>query len=72
MEDDEPMAIIRWEFPSEAWPDLKISGSAEIRALSCARQIAEKLNAEYGEGSHWVEPLNHTWAEKHLVRYIDG
>ena len=63
--DDEPMAVVRWAFQSERVPDAKIEGSHTVRTVTEARKIVEMMNSDYGDGTHWVEPLNHTWAETH-------
>lgn len=58
------MAKVCYDFPSKYMPEIRIVGSIEVRTLDGARKIVEQLNAEYGEGSHWVEPLNYTYAER--------
>lgn len=60
----EPMARVCYDFPSKAWPGVQVKGSIEIREASRATAIAATMNAEYGEGTHWVETLNYTYAER--------
>lgn len=60
----EPMAKVCYDFPSKAWPGVQIRGSIEIRESSRAKAIADAMNAEWGEGTHWVETLNYTYAER--------
>lgn len=62
MSDDEVMARVCYDFAS-GFPGVRISGSVTLRTLTSARAVADHLNAEYGEGSHWVEPSNQTYAE---------
>lgn len=63
--DDEPMGLVRWDYEPEAWPGIRIRGSYETRKLSEAQSIARKMNEEYGEGTHWVEAQNETYAERY-------
>lgn len=65
---DEPMAILHWDFEHAAWPGTRIKGSNEFREREIALQVAEKLNAEFGARSHWVEVLNHTYPEMLAAR----
>jgi len=60
---DEPMAVVRWDFAHPIRPDVQVKGYHAVRRLSDARRMAEIMNADYGEGSHWVEPQNVTWEE---------
>ena len=60
----EVMARICWDFAYAAFPDIRIVGSSEVRTASTAIAMAAQLNKEYGDGSHWVETLNHTHEEK--------
>lgn len=59
--DDQPMAIIRWEFmsPNGAF----IHGCHVVRNTEHAIKIRDRMNREHGDGSHWVETLNVTWNE---------
>lgn len=59
---EEVMAMICYDFPSKWDASVRISGKTATRTLSGARDAVAILNKEYGEGSHWVEPLNWTWA----------
>lgn len=63
---DEPEAMARvcYDFPSQSFPGVRIKGAVEVREGSRAKSIVESLNAEYGEGTHWVEMLNYTYAER--------
>lgn len=60
---DEPMAVIRWKLRYESFPDIEITGSHEMRTLSEARELCAEMNSQYGGGTHWVEPLNHSYDE---------
>lgn len=62
--DDEPMAVLKWEFFSKAFPGLLVKGSHEMRTVSEAKKLAERLNADFGEGTHFVEVLNQTHDER--------
>jgi hypothetical protein len=58
---DEVMAVIHFDFPSGP---RRVTGSEEVRKLSSARVICHALNEIYGEGTHWVEALDKTWADR--------
>ena len=61
---DEPMAKICYDFPSSRDPSVRIKGAIEVREASRAAAVVATLNAEYGDGTHWVETLNETYAER--------
>jgi hypothetical protein len=61
--DQEVMATVHYKFEHAGWPGVPICGCVTFRRLSEAQTAAAKLNEEYGDGSHWVEPLNKTYAE---------
>jgi len=62
---EEAAANVHWDFPSQAWPGIQIKGQSFVRKLSEAQKIVQTMNAEYGEGTHWVEPLNQSYEELH-------
>jgi hypothetical protein len=64
----EPMAIVRWKLRYPSFPDVEIVGSHEMRTISEARDLAEEMNSQYGAGTHWIEPLNHTYEERKDVK----
>lgn len=59
---DEVMALVRWDV-STSIPGVRLTGATRFRFLSIATRAVEILNLEYGEGTHWVEPLNQSHAE---------
>lgn len=62
---DEPMAVVEWDFT--VWDGKhRLQGSYEMRTLSEAKDLAEIMNDDFGAGSHWVKPLNKSYAE-HLA-----
>lgn len=63
---EEPMAILHWDFHSP-YNKVQIKGSHTMRSLSDAQKLRDHMIADFGDGSHWVETLNHTWDE-----YISG
>lgn len=66
--DDEVMATIRYEFEHAGWPGVPIKGAVTFRRLSEAQAVVTTLNKEWGDGSHWVEPSNFTYAEHIAAR----
>lgn len=65
MVDDEPMAVVRWEFFSKAFPGVMVRGSHEMRTVSEAKKLAATLNEMFGEATHHVETLNQSYDERH-------
>jgi hypothetical protein len=46
---------IRWDFYRD---NHHITGATTVSSISVAEKIVEIMNAEHGDGTHWVE-LNH-------------
>ena len=61
---DEPMAILHWDFVSRGM-NVRIKGQTEIRTASMAAKIRDIANGNFGDGSHWVETLNWSYAERY-------
>lgn len=57
----DPMAKVCYDFPSTG--KYRITGEVTVRSAADARPIVDRLNAEFGEGSHWIETLNYTYEE---------
>lgn len=62
MPDIDPLAWVCYDFILPG--PRRIKGKVEVRRASDATRIAAKLNAEFGEGSHWVETANETYEER--------
>lgn len=59
---DEPMALIKYDFTT--WAGRIGPGEIEVDTVSDANGMCAKLNEIWGEGTHHVETLNHTLAER--------
>lgn len=59
---NEPMALIKYNF--ETWAGRIGPGEIEVETVSDAIGMCAKLNEIWGEGTHCVETLNHTLAER--------
>ena len=61
---DEPMAILHWDFVSPEM-GVRIKGWTRIRTASMAAKIRDIANESFCDGSHWVETLNWSYAERY-------
>jgi len=63
MSDADPMAVVCYDYLCPGMPDIRIQGEVTVRSAADAKPLVEKLNEDFGPGSHWVRTLNYTYAE---------